>query len=272
MEKKLQMAVSERLREILMEDSRQDVPVVQSLSLFFWEHLSRWVRQIALVPEPFIIALAGPSGSGKSFIRESLVEQLSMLSDVTSFTQDNYYRDFEADFPHLPLDRFYDEIDFDDPTHIRFRQLARDLSQFKSQALGSTLRIPRLRFGTPLRKPTVVEKDLELRVTPFVVTEGIHAFHAPAVLPLYDFRIYVDVDEETRRRRWLERNCLENRGVTDNMWNTTVECLNRHLLPTRAVADLLINNTVPQQQVAAFLRQVVEVLASPLAMARRDIA
>jgi uridine kinase len=271
-EQKLQHAVSERLREILNADSQQEFPVVQSVSLFFWQNLSQWISQIALVPEPFIMALAGPSGSGKSFVRETLVRELSQVSEVASFTQDNYYRNFETDFPHLTLERFYDEIDFDDPAHIRFRQLGHDLDRFKSLPLGSTLRIPFLRFGTPDRKPGIIEEGLPLTVTPFVVTEGIHAFHEPSILPLYDFKIYVDVDEATRRERWLDRNRRENRGTTDNMWNTTVECLHEYLLPMRTVADLVLNNNVPQAQVERFLKDVVSILASPLAMSRRDIA
>lgn len=272
MEQRLQQAVSNQLKDIFLRDAQQDAPVVQTVSLFFWQNLNRWVQQIAYIPAPFTIALSGPSGCGKSFIRETLVAELNRVSEVSSFTQDNYYRDFAADFPHLPLDRFYDEIDFDDPAHIRFRHLGQDLEQLKSQPLGSSMKIPRLRFGTPTHKPTILERDLELKVTPFIVTEGIHAFYASAILPHYDFKIYVDVDEEYRRARWLERNRMENRGTTDNMWNTTVECLNSHILPTRSVADLVINNNVPREQVARFLQDVVSVMASPLLLAQQEIA
>lgn len=273
MEQRLQQAVLNQLKEIFLRDSQADFPVVQSVNLFFWQNLSLWVRQIAFVPEPFTIALAGPSGSGKSFIREKLVHQLSQVSSVSSFTQDNYYRDFEADFPHLPLAHFYDEIDFDDPAHIRFRQLKRDLERLQGQPYGNILRMPQLRFGTPTHKPTIIEEGLALKVTPFIVTEGIHAFYDPAILPYYHFKIYVDVDEHTRRERWLARNRQENRGTTDNMWNTTVECLQNYILPTRSVADLVINNNVPQQQVARFLEEVISALSTPLLeVGKREIA
>lgn len=272
MEAQIQQAIQNRLKEVLQRDSQQETPVVQSVSLFFWQNLTRWVQQIAFIPEPFTISLCGPSGCGKSFIREVLVEKLAEVSSVSSFTQDNYYRDFEADFTHLPLERFYDEIDFDDPAHIRFRHLNRDLRQLKSQTLGTSLKIPRLCFGTPTRKPTIQEQAIELPVSPFVVTEGIHAFHDAEILPLYDLKIYVDVDEATRRQRWLERNRLENRGVTDNMWNTTVQCLHEHILPTRAIADLVINNTAPQEQVTAFLHEIIHALSTPLKNSQKEIA
>ncbi len=272
MEQNLQQTVLLRMKDILAQDSALPCPVVQSVSLFFWNNLSRWVRQIAFVPEPFVIALTGPSGSGKSFIRQELVSQLSQISAVSAFTQDNYYRDFEADYPHLPLGHFYDEIDFDDPVHIRFRRLCRDLQRIHHAPLGSTVKIPYLRFGTPAYKPTIIEDGLNLSIDPFMITEGIHAFYDPTILPHYNFKIYVDVDEITRRERWLHRNLQENRGTTDNMWNTTVTCLQRNILPTRPLADLVINNNAPREAVAAFIEAIINVMADPFETGQREIA
>jgi uridine kinase len=268
----LQQNALSRIQDVFLRDSQQDTPVVQFISLFFWENLTRWVHHVAFTPKPFTIALTGPSGSGKSFIREVLVNQLSQFTDVAAFTQDNYYRDFEADFHHLPLERFYDEINFDDPAHIRFKHLQQDLHRLRNQPIGSVLRLPRLRFGTPARKPAIIEEDLELQITPFVVTEGIHAFYDPGVLPYYDLKIYVDVEESTRRERWLARNKLENRGTTDNMWQTTVDCLRQHILPAQLAADLVINNNLPQEQVARFLEEVIQTLAAVSILSQREIA
>jgi uridine kinase len=272
LENSREQAMMERLFQIFEKDSQKETTVVQSVSLFFWDNLNQWARQIAMGSKPFTIALSGPSGSGKSFIREALVSELSKVSEVSSFTQDNYYRDFEADFPHLPLALFYDQIDFDDPDHIRFRHLAKDLQRFKAQPLGSGIQIPKLRFGTPSLKPAIIEEALHLPVKPFMVTEGIHAFYEPAILPFYDFKIYVDIDEKTRRQRWLARNIQENRGITDNMWNTTVQCLERHISPTRAVADLVINNNAPASQVIAFLNHFVAAIGLVLRSNRQNIA
>ncbi len=272
MSQAFKQTIAQRIQALFLKDSQQSSPVVQRVSLFFEQRLEQWVHKIAFVPAPFTIALSGPSGSGKSFIREALVQELAVASKVSSFTQDNYYRNFEEDFPHLPLGLFYDQIDFDDPDHIRFRHLGRDLQRFQKQTLGSSIRIPQLRFGTPTQKPAIIEEAIELPVNPFMVTEGIHAFYEPAILPFYDFKIYVDVDEKTRRERWLARNIQENRGITDNMWKTTVDCLQRHILPTQEVADLVINNNAPAQQVAEFLQAVVQAMSEPLQQNRKEIA
>lgn len=254
----IQSQVTSALKHNFVLDSQSDSPVLQFHSLFFWETLNKWVDHIAHSKRPFVIALAGASGSGKSFIREALVQQLSQIAPVSSFTQDNYYRDFEADFPHLPLNRFYDEIDFDDPAHIRFKKLGQDLNRIKKSSIGDDDMLPKLRFGTPDAKPTIIEKGIDIEVTPFIVTEGIHAFYDPTILPLYDMKIFVDIDEKKRRERWLDRNIRENRGTTDNMWNTTVDCLNNFILPARPMADIVINNNAPQVDVVEFFDTLVK--------------
>lgn len=265
MEQQLHREIERALQTLFEADGERDVPVVQSHSLFFWSNLADWVKQIATLKEPFTIALTGASGSGKSFIREVLVSELSKVSEVASFTQDNYYRDFEADFPHLPLSSFYDEINLDDPAHIRFTKLADDLRKLKRMPYGSHFSIPKLIYGTPTSKPTIVEGGTEMEVTPFIVTEGIHSFCDSGIIPHYNLKIFVDIDEAERRRRWLERNQRENRGTTDNMWNTTVECMNQYILPTRPVADLIVNNNAPQEDVTAFLEDIVDILTTATA-------
>ena len=250
------------LARILAEDAQSPTPVVRTISLEFWGQLKRWVRHISQSPQPFTIALSGGSGSGKSHVRKILVSALQSVAQVSAFSQDNYYRDFSQDFADWSLERFYDQIDFDDPAHIRFDDLIQDLTHLKTLRSGQTFYIPKLVYGTPEALPTRIPNGLAIPVCPFIVTEGIHAFHQPGLRALYDFRIYVDVDETTRRERWLARNLRDNRGVTDNMWQTTVNCLESHILPNRAYADLVLNNAAPAEQITAFMQRVIAVLQS----------
>jgi len=144
-------------------------PIVLSRSLFV-EALPLRLKSRYQDKKTIIIALSGPSGSGKSYIREQLVDHLNRLLPISTFTQDNYYRDFELDFPQIPLERFYHQIDLDDPAHIRFSHLVRDLTNIRHQPVGNTVKIPQFRFGTPTQKPGIVENAQILPITPVIIT------------------------------------------------------------------------------------------------------
>lgn len=234
-------------------------PLILSRNLFA-EALPQRITHRYLEKRPIIIALNGPSGSGKSYIREQLVHHLKDLMSVSTFTQDSYYRDFELDFPQIPLDRFYHQIDLDDPAHIRFSHLVHDLTKIRKQSVGTTVTIPQFRFGTPTQKPGILENGQILSITPVIVTEGIHAFGDPRLMDLYDLKLYIHIDEKNRRQRWLTRNARENRGATDNMWQTTINCLDKHIQPTQVQADLVINNNGSTEELTAFLDQIIAMI------------
>lgn len=233
--------------------------MVLSRSLFSHSLPSRF-KQRFQEKKPIILALSGPSGSGKSYIREQLIHHLTPLLPVSSFTQDNYYRDFELDFPQIPLADFYHRIDLDDPAHIRFSKLAEDLTVIRQHTVGQEVAIPRFRFGTPTRKPGIEETPQSLQVAPIVITEGIHAFGDPRLLPLYDLKLYIHVDEEKRKQRWISRNQRENRGTTENMWQTSVNCLDNFIEPNKALADISLNNNLPSNELDRFLIKVAQTI------------
>ena len=242
----------------LLKNSRNGV--IKYHCATFWQKFPEWVQLVESGQRPFIIAISGASGSGKSFLRKQLMLDLVGNIITQAFTQDNYYIDFESAFPNADLDSFYDEINLDDPQYIRFSDLAKDLSLLKSSPIGNIVHIPKFRFGTPERLPGITEETIEITVPPILITEGIHAFYDEDVTCHYDLKIFVDVDEDTRKERWIKRNLKENRGTTDNMWQTTVECLETHIFPGRAKADIVLDNSQGKQQLQILLNELLYLL------------
>ena len=259
----MQDTVVAALKRLIQADQATESPVVSALSLNFWDRVKQWVPHIHARQRPFTIAIGGGSGSGKSAVRDAMIQALNGHVPVSSFTQDNYYRDFSADFPDVTVEAFYDWVDFDDPAHIRFEQLADDLATLRRMPLGHAYPLPKLIYGTPTTKPTIVDGGHLLEVAPFIVTEGIHALTRESLCRQYDMAIYVDVHEDTRRQRWLDRNQKENRGTTDNMWQTTVRCMEQCIYPSRGVADWVLNNEVPFERVQALMSAIIEIVSAP---------
>jgi uridine kinase len=252
-----------RQLNLFLKNKHETNHVVKAASLQFYQRLHRMAQHFQTHSRPFTIGITGGSGSGKTQVRSLLLSALNTLSAATVLLQDNYYINFEAMTPHLSLERFYHEIDFDDPAYIRFLDLVRDLKRLKAAPLHSTLTLSKLVYGTPQAKPTLLQDGEHLTVTPFIVTEGIHAFYNEDLRAQYDLKIFVDVPEPIRKARWLERNIADNRGTTDNMWQTTELAMQQYILPNRKFADLVINNTCSVQDLLSFFKALVTWLAHP---------
>ncbi|MCA9841187.1 MAG: hypothetical protein KC475_03620 [Cyanobacteria bacterium HKST-UBA03] len=254
----------EALRRLLAEDNLEPTPVITSVSLSAWARIKTGLAKApsgSLRPSrPFIIGLAGGSGSGKTQVRDVLADALSQFAPVSTFTQDNYYCDFSQRYAGLTPQAFYDTVDLDDPEQVLTAKLIADLRTLRAMPLGAAMTMPRLVYGTPTTLPSLAPTGQLISAEPFVITEGIHALGTPALRRCYDLSIYVDVDEAVRRDRWLLRNQKENRGATCHMWQTTVQCMGRYVLPSRAQADVVVNNTADLSQLAQMLYQLTGLL------------
>ena len=145
---------------------------------------------------PYLLGVAGGSGSGKTFFARALRQQLGAHVCELVY-QDNFYIDQSARF-----DRDGGSVNFDHPDAIDFALLASCLSELKS---GKPTTIPQYDFVTHSR-PT---DGIEVEARPVVLVDGILIFHSPAVRDLFDERIFFDTPEEIRYRRRLERDVKE---------------------------------------------------------------
>jgi uridine kinase len=206
-----------------------------------------WITREALSPKrkkPFIIAFTGASSCGKSFLARTLAEILSEKAPVSYFSQDNYYRDFKKDFSHqYSLEDFYNNINFDDPNHIRFDKMYRDLAFMKTSPIGDKFYIPKITFGTNEEYPFIEETAIEIDINPIIITEGVYALTNPEINKLYDLKVYVNMDDNVRKNIWEDRNKKEGRYYTENNWLTTIDALKKHIEPTKKDANLVLDNT-----------------------------
>lgn len=233
-------------------------PVVQSRSLFFFQRLENFL--FTLFKRPLCIGVTGGSGSGKSNVAKAIKQAFAAICPVSILSQDNYYRDFNADFPHISVQDFYHQVDLDEPMHIDFEALARDIMLIKAAVPSDELLLQRLIYGTPKTKPTIDEQGNPYTVAPINVVEGIFTLQNDKVASLYDLTIYVDVDENIRRQRWLYRNQQENRGTTDHMWQTTQYALQQYIAPRRNSADIVLNSGGEADDMDWLISQTAKVL------------
>jgi len=173
-----------------------------------------------------VVAVAGASGAGKTWVTERLVEVLRDLKVVV-----------------LPLDAYYHgcteteapTYDFDRPEAVDLSLLVQHLDDLRR---GASIRRPVYDFATHRRTGEVeVGGDADL-----VVVEGLFALHDAALRASCDVLAFVDERESVCLKQRILRDVSERgRSYTDALDH--LEAINRgldlYVAPSRAHAELV---------------------------------
>ncbi len=156
--------------------------------------------------KPYILGVAGGSGSGKTYFAKALHRLLGDEKCEIVY-QDNFYFDQSKKF-----DFDGGSVNFDHPSSIDFQFLANCLSQLKS---GVSTEIPTYDFAThsrPLKTVTVKPKKM-------IIVDGILIFHSEEVRSMLDGRLFFDTPESIRYQRRLERDVTERGRTPEGVLN-----------------------------------------------------
>ena len=181
--------------------------------------------------KPFLIGIAGGTGSGKTTVARRIYDSLRLDSAVF-IDHDAYYKELA----HLSLEE-RGAINFDHPD-----SLDNDLLVEQLEALLARRPIdkPVYDFARHTRAPETI------RVHPrdVILVDGILLFAEPRLREMFDLRIFVDTDADVRFIRRLRRD-IEERGRTlDSVieqYLTTVRPMHFEFVePTKRYADVII--------------------------------
>jgi uridine kinase len=150
------------------------------------------------VSRPFVIGVAGGSGSGKTTIARALADAVGPDS-CALIEQDCYYRDLSA----LTFDE-RSAVNFDHPESIELDLLAAHLDALCG---GRAIRKPRYDFERHVRAQ---ESDL-VEPRPVLIIEGILVLVDADLRGRMDLKLFVDTAPDIRVMRRIRRD-LEHRG------------------------------------------------------------
>lgn len=145
---------------------------------------------------PYIIGVAGGSGSGKTYFARELQKILGDEHCCILY-QDNYYIDQSHRF-----DGDGGSVNFDHPQSLDFDLLAADLKRLKT---GAVVDVPIYDFPTHTRK----KETLKYQPTKIILVDGILILDSHVVRAQLDEAIFFDTPEELRFKRRLERDVKE---------------------------------------------------------------
>lgn len=144
-----------------------------------------------------ILGVAGPSGSGKSLLSNTIVDELGS-DKVVVISEDSYYKDLS----HLPFEQ-RNKINFDHPDAFDHDLLCHHLSELKE---GRSVDVPIYDYSIHARSSKVQHVSAS---NSLIVLEGILLFAEPKLRELMDIRIFVDTPLDICFIRRLRRDVVE---------------------------------------------------------------
>ena len=184
-----------------------------------------------MVKKPFVIGISGGSGSGKTTVTELFAQYLGEDRALV-MNQDHYYHDLS----HMsPTER--KKENFDAPNSINSDLLIKQMTLLSE---GKSIERPVYNFVSSTRL-TQTEK---IEPQPVILLEGIFTLFYEKLLPLIDLKIFVDVPNDLRFLRRLDRD-IRSRGrsldcVIQQYLKTVRPMHEKYVEPCKRKADFVI--------------------------------
>lgn len=202
--------------------------------------------------KPFVIGIAGGSGSGKTFFLHCFLNHFT-TNEVCLVSQDDYY---------IPVGEMSEEenklYNFDLPSTIDDALFLKDIESLLS---GETVYKKEYTFNNAAATP----KLLEIKSAPIIIVEGLFILHFKEIADRLDLKIFIDTEEEIALKRRLKRDLAERgypeESILYKWFNHVVPAFKEYLLPYKNECDKVISNNT---HVAEDIVRVSEAISQEL--------
>lgn len=181
--------------------------------------------------EPYVIGIAGGTGSGKTTFSRELVATL-MTNKIVYLSHDSYYRDL-SDLPFSERVK----VNFDHPDSLETDLMIKHIEKLRAY---QPVDIPIYDFVEHTR----AKETEHIEPQSVILIEGILIFAVKELRDLMDMKIFVDTDADIRFMRRLQRD-IEERGrsvksVCDQYINVVRPMHEAFVEPSKRYADIIV--------------------------------
>jgi uridine kinase len=201
--------------------------------------------------KPFVIGVAGGSGSGKSTVTREVLASIGpeMVSVVM---QDDYY----LDQTHMsPEDRR--KTNYDHPHAFDWPLMVQHVRALRS---GETIEMPVYDFAADNRS----SKTITVKPAPVIVIEGLFALFDADLRKMMSLKIFVDTAPDVRFIRRLQRDMAERARSAESViaqYMETVRPMHKQFIePTKRHADVILPHGANGPAVDIITTKVINVI------------
>ncbi len=211
---------------------------------------------------PASIGIAGETASGKSTITMDLIDtiesfptEFNIEDAITRVNTDDYYYDrSEMVKAAGSFSEFAKNYDLDVPQALELELMSKHIKELLS---GKATYLPKYDMsGTAIRH----DNYTLAKPSKIIISEGLFTL-TEKVKDAFDFKIYVDIQEDIKKERFYVR--AKERGLGDSadfIYNNANEKAEVHIRPCKACADIVLSGAADRIKYKNFLNKIIGII------------
>ena len=248
------MKKHEEMKVLRKFNSSLENPIFNSLKSDFLYKLQKLTKQ----NRPIMIAITGESASGKSWFTQNL-KQFILDSNVDcSFVScDNFYQDISCYYEKYGNygNALAAGVDLEGPSAFDLDELSQTLDDL---ACGKDVCIPKMNLSNGV----CIKNQTPVKSAKIVLVEGIASMWND-LEKKFDVTIYVELDEETRKTRHVERAASRNKSHEEalQMWKYMSASAELHIKPHRDKCDIVLNGSYFKDDLIKMFQMISKIIS-----------
>ncbi len=253
-------SIEVQLFKIFDEELHSKNPVILNYKSQAIHKLARFIS--GEIRRSASIGIAGETASGKSTITLDIIDTIELFAKafntgriITRVNTDDYYYDRSEEVKKAGgMAEFAKHYDFDVPealeldlmcTHIQALLSGKSVMLPKYDMSGTTIRYDNYTFAEPSK---------------IIISEGLFTL-TEKIKDAFDFKIYVDIDNNIQKERFFIR--ANERGLGDGANAIYENASNKakiYIRPCRNIADIVLSGEADRSRYKIFLNKILSVV------------